>query len=424
MMKIKIILPVLFLLGGATYGQENLKKYLVMAAENNPGLKAEFNQYLAAIEQIPQARALPDPALTFSLFAQPVETRTGPQRASIAVSQAFPWFGTLKARGEVATRLAEARLKSFEDRKLALFKEVKITYSDLYFVHKSILLTEENLSLLDSFKELARVNFESGKTGFVDVLRVEMDYEELQNSLALLKDSKQALLVQFENLLNHAPDQPLAFPETLWEETLKETKKTLYDSIVSRNLQLRQLQSQLAAQDKKMAVADLASKPSFTLGMSYINIGERPEAGIPGNGQDAFLFPQAGLNIPLYRKKYEALKNQEALQKESLQYRIEEKSDMLITKLEALIRDHLDAARRRSLYQKLYELAEQSLSLLQTAFVTGKTDFAEVLRMERRLLSYQLELEKARVDANNAVYEVDYLMGRGYDNGKWIIDNW
>lgn len=416
MMKIKIVFLGLSLLGVATYGQENLNKYLVIAAENNPGLKAEFNRYLAAMEQIPQARALPDPQLTFSLFAQPVETRVGPQRASIAVSQAFPWFGILKARGEVATRLAESRLKNFEDQKLALFKEVKITYSELYFIHKSILLTEENLALLNSFKELARVNFESGKTGFVNVLRVEMDYEELQNRLALLNDSKQALLIQFENLLNYQLDEPPAFPEILWEETLKEAKQTLYDSMVSRNLQLRQLQSQLAAQDKKMEVADLTGKPSFTLGMSYINIGERPEAGIPGNGQDALLFPQAGLNIPLYRKKYEALKNQEELRKESLQYQIEEKSDRLITQLETLIRDHLDAARRRSLYQKLYELAEQSLSLLQIEFVTGKTDFADVLRMERRLLSYQLELEKARVDANNAVYEVDYLMGRGEDD--------
>ena len=410
-MKSKIVFTVLLFLGGATYGQDYFDRYLMIAAENNPGLKSKFNEYLAAMEQIPQAKALPDPQLTFSLFAQPIETRVGPQRASLAVSQAFPWFGTLKAQGEAATQMAESRLKAFEDRKLELFKEVKIAYTGLYFVHKSILLTEGNLKLLQSFKELVRVNFENGKTGFVNVLRVEMDEQELQNKLAYLNDSKQALLIQFENLLNTPLDEALTFPEILWEETLDEAKQTMYNNVISRNLQLQQLQRQMAAQNKKIEVAAHMGKPSFTLGMSYINIGQRSDVDIPDNGQDAFLFPQAGLRIPLYRKKYEALKNQQELLKESIRHDIEEKSDNLISRLEVLIRDHLDASRRQGLYKRLYALAEQSLALLQTEFTTGKTDFAEILRMERKLLTYQLELEKARVDANNSVYEINYLMG-------------
>ena len=411
-MRIKTIFLLLYVFTSATYAQDQLDGYLVLAAKNNPGLKAEFNKYLAAMELIPQAKAMPDPQLTFSLFAQPIETRVGPQRASLAVNQAFPWFGTLKAKGEAAAQLADSRLKSFEDKKLALLKEVKTTYTELYFVHKSILLSEENLVLLNSFKELAKVNFESGKTGFVDVLRVEMDYEELQNSLSLLVDNKQALLVKFENLLNQPLNGPLTFPETLPTEVLSQPTKALYDSIVSGNLQLQQLQSQMVAQQKKVEIADLHGKPSFTLGMTYINIGERSEPGIPNNGRDAFVFPQAGLNIPLYRKKYQALKNQEELNKESLQYEIEEKSNRLASELEKLIKDHLDAVRRISLYKKLYSLAEQSLSLLQTEFVTGKRDFAELLRMERRLLSYRLELEKARMDSNNTIYEIEYLTGK------------
>ena len=411
-MKGKFVLTALLLFCGTAYGQEYLDQYLIIAAGNNPGLRSEFSEYLAAMEQIPQAKALPDPEVTFSLFVQPVETRVGPQRASFAVSQSFPWFGTLKAQGEVATWLADSKLKSFEDKKLQLFKNVKVTYSRLYFIHKSILLTEGNLTLLQSFKELVRVNFESGKTEFVNVLRVEMDERELQSKLAYLKDDKQAMLIQFENLLNKPLEKPLAFPEIIWEERLGGEKQALYESIISKNTQLQQLQSRMAAQDKKVEVAGLMGKPSFSLGMSYINIGERSGVDIPDNGQDAFLFPQAGVKIPLYRGKYKAMKNQAELRKEGIQHQIEERSDQLKTQLEMSVRDHLDAIRRRDLFQGLFELADQSLSLLQTGFTTGKTDFAEVLRMERKLLTYQLELEKARADANNAVYEIDYLTGK------------
>ena len=169
---------IFFLLGALSlyaHGQTTMDSYLTHAAEHNPGLKAKFNDYLAAMEQIPQSTALPDPQITFGLFILPVETRVGPQRATLAVNQAFPWFGTLRAQGDAATKMAEARLFAFENAKLKLYRDVKIKYNELYFLKQSILLTQENLKLLSSFKELARVNFESGKTGFVSILRVEME---------------------------------------------------------------------------------------------------------------------------------------------------------------------------------------------------------------------------------------------------------
>ncbi|MBA7555902.1 hypothetical protein ES705_48594 [subsurface metagenome] len=47
-------------------GQKLLDNYLITAAENNPGLKAKFNEYMAALEVAPQVSALPDPQFAFS----------------------------------------------------------------------------------------------------------------------------------------------------------------------------------------------------------------------------------------------------------------------------------------------------------------------------------------------------------------------
>ena len=77
----------------AQENQDPLDDYLEMAAKNNPELKSIFNSYLAVWERIPQARALPDPTVMFSIFTSPVETRVGAQNAGISLSQAFPWFG-------------------------------------------------------------------------------------------------------------------------------------------------------------------------------------------------------------------------------------------------------------------------------------------------------------------------------------------
>jgi hypothetical protein len=55
-----------------------------------------FETWKAAIEQVPQARALPDPKFTYGYFIREVETRVGPQQQKFEIMQIFPWFGTIR----------------------------------------------------------------------------------------------------------------------------------------------------------------------------------------------------------------------------------------------------------------------------------------------------------------------------------------
>ena len=109
-MRLRILIVILVFITGSATAQNNLNKYLETAAQNNPGLKAKFNEYLASLEVIPQVGVLPDPQLAFGYFIQPVETKVGPQRAKISVTQMFPWFGTLDAKEDVAIQKSKAKL--------------------------------------------------------------------------------------------------------------------------------------------------------------------------------------------------------------------------------------------------------------------------------------------------------------------------
>ena len=105
-------------------GQKLLDNYLITAAENNPGLKAKFNEYMAALEVAPQVSALPDPQFAFSYFIQPIETRVGPQKVKISVSQMFPWLGRLQANEDAATQKAKAKHEIFNDAQSRLYYDV------------------------------------------------------------------------------------------------------------------------------------------------------------------------------------------------------------------------------------------------------------------------------------------------------------
>lgn len=407
-----ILIGYLLLTGHVLQAQSELDPYLEKAAQNNPGLKAKFNQYLATLEKVPQVGTLPDPQVMFGVFVKPVQTRVGAQKANISLSQAFPWFGTLGAQERTVTQMAKADYEVFEDAKLRLFNDVKAVYYQLYYLEKAITITEENLRFLETFRQLSKVAFESGKSGFVDVLRVEMEWEDLNNQFYYLKDSRRPLEARFEALMNESLGSPIQFPDTLWTEEIQPQKATLIDSLKMNSPVLRKFDYEQASFASQEDVARRKGLPSFNVGFTYINIAPRTDMVVPGNGQDALLLPQVGVSVPLYREKYRSMVKESQIQQEAVAFNKKDAENKLVTDLEKVYRDYLDAQRRVTLFHKQTRYADQSLDLLTTAYSTDGKNFEEVIRMERRWLNYSLELEKARVEQNSFASSINYLIGK------------
>ncbi len=393
------------------HAQQMLEEYKVTAAENNPGLQARFKQYLAALERVPQVKALPDPQLAFAYFIMPVETREGPQIARFSLSQMFPWFGGLKAEANSAILKAKAAYESFEDYKVRLYYDVSAAYYELYFLKQSLRITRENITILRSFRDLALSRLETGLVSGVDELRIEMEVADLENRLALLRDRYQAQQVAFNNLLNRDPALAVTVPDTLWTEKNMATSKAAWlDSIRLNNHQLISLDYERESLQYRGQAARKKGAPNITLGIDYIITGRGP--GDAYGGKDALLFPKIGITIPLFRGKYNAMIKQAALLQENVELQKTNKTNLLVTMAENTWKDYLDAQRRLELYKTQSQRAHQSIRLLQTSYATQNRDFEEVLRMQRKVLTYDLELEKARTDRNTVLVFARYLSGR------------
>ncbi|MCB9360092.1 MAG: TolC family protein [Flavobacteriales bacterium] len=407
------ILIILFLLLGSSQAQTNLDTYLKTGAENNPGLKAKFSEYNAALEKVPQVGTLPDPTISFGYFISPVETRLGPQQAKIGFMQMFPWFGTLGAKEDVATQQAKAKYEEFEEAKSKLFFDIKSAYYNLYFAQKGIAITRENISILNTFQQLALIKIETGKASVVDEMRVVMERNELENQLAYLLDTKWVLEVSFNKLLNQSVETPIVVPDELLDENLGMSKQALLDSITNQNHLIKQLDFKMASFQKQEIAAHKMGSPTFSIGMDYMFIGDTdsPMAGNEG-GKDAIVFPMVGITIPLYRKKYKAMINEASLNIEATQFQKENQQNQLTILFEKGYKDYADGERRIVLFQKQLKLAKKSLDILLTSYSNNGQNFEEVLRMERKVLKYALELDKARADKNAAVAFISYLLGK------------
>tara|TARA_R110000868_G_scaffold83058_1_gene234667 strand:- start:5214 stop:6464 length:1251 start_codon:yes stop_codon:yes gene_type:complete len=392
--------------------QQELGDYLKIAANNNPGLKAKFNDYMAAMEKVPQVGTLPDPTFAFGYFIQPAETRVGPQRANFSLMQSFPWFGLLSAQEDVATQMAKSIYEDFENTKSNIFFEVKTAYYNYYYIEKAIEITIENIEILEVFKRLSLVKIEAGTASVVDELRVELELNDLENQLKLFLDTKDAMQITFNNLLDREDMDEIIVPKLLWQEEIPLDQMKMLDEIYASNHQIKSIEHKLNAFLNQEIVAKKEGLPKFTVGVNYTIVGNNPMSTASDNGKDVFLFPSVGLTIPLYRKKYKALIKEAQFRQEAEISRKEDKKNTLSSVYENTYKDFSDGNRRIALNIKQSEIAKKVLDILIVSYSTNAKDFEEVLRIERQLLKYELEHQKALTDKNAAAAFMDYLIGK------------
>ena len=397
----------------SSYAQ-NLEAYLQMAGENNPELKAYFSDYLAALERVPQLGALPDPELSMGIFLKPMERYMGNQQADIQLMQMFPWFGTLGARKDGASKMALARYESFQDARNRLFYQVKATWYQMYRLDEDIRISEENLKILQTYERLALNRYQSAGgtmgSGMSEVLRVRMEIKALENDVAFLKDSRLPLQAEFNQLLNRNLNEPVKLVDTLDDTALSLERLALLDSITQNNPMLKMLDAEEEAYVSQKKTARLEGRPMFGGGVNYMAFSPRTDHGMSMGGMD-MVMPMVSVSIPIYRKKYKAMSREAELQRQAAGQRRDNLVNQLTTQWATALRDLDDASRRTGLYREQSDLAAQTLSLLMTGYSAGGQDFEEVLRVQQQLLDYQLKLVAAVVDQHTAVAMLEMLAG-------------
>jgi len=162
----RFIIAVFLTAGILTLDAQIPEEYITEAAQNNPELKAYFNEYLSALEAIPHVGSLPDPEVIFGYFIRPMEFLMGNQRAELLLMQMFPWFGTLRLRRDEASRMARARYEAFRDMKNRLYLKVKTSWYELYELEREISIMENNLELLRNLERLALIMFQGASSGY------------------------------------------------------------------------------------------------------------------------------------------------------------------------------------------------------------------------------------------------------------------
>ncbi|HDZ05756.1 hypothetical protein LCGC14_0280790 [marine sediment metagenome] len=381
----KNIIALLLLFSCLGLQAQTLEDYFKIASDNNPDLLSQYKEFEAALEKVPQVSTLPDPSISFGYFISPVETRVGPQNARFSLTQMFPWFGTLKAQGNVATLMAEAKYQSFLDAKNKLYFEISTAYFPLYELREWMKIEEGNIAILESYKAISNSKFKNGNGALVDVLRVDIMLKEAVTNLGILNKKEMPLLASFNKLLNRNEIEPVIIADTIEIDPL--SLDNAKDSLVVDHPLLNSLELKIKASEASEYAAIKQGLPRFGLGLDYVMVGERTDMALPDNGKDA-LMPMVTVSLPIFRGKYKAAVKEAQLMQESYSLQKTETTNSLNSNYEMALFDIRQQTDLISLFDQQISESEQVLNLLFTSYGNSGKDFEEVLRMQQQLLKY------------------------------------
>ncbi|GAB2779994.1 TolC family protein [Salinimicrobium soli] len=416
-MKMNLKMPFLGMLIFLIFGMasevkaQTLSEYLRIAAENNPEVKAAYSDFEAAMQEVPQVKSLPDPNLTMTAFGSMVETRLGPQEARFSLMQMFPWFGTLSAKADVATLMAEAKFQEFLDARNELFFQVSEQYYKLYELEQSLVFQRDNLEILQNYKDLALSRVRAGSGALSDVLQVDLMRNDAETNLEILQLKKQPLLAKFNALLNREKLQPVIIPVEL---DIAIDPQLIAEVAVENNPKLAQLEKMSESAQAQKEVAKKSGMPMVGLGLDYVIVGKRTDMVVEDNGRDAIM-PMLSVSLPIFRKKYKAAQKQAEFMAESYSQRKVGVENRLKAEMEEALFQVQQARAMLNLYEKQVESSNQVLNLLLSSYKNAASDFEEVLRVRQELLKYQLAVAGAEAELLTAVAKINYLTGKSFE---------
>ncbi|WP_421810133.1 TolC family protein [Flagellimonas sp.] len=365
---------------------QTLELYLQEAEQNNPLIQALELRYNIAKEKVSEVNTLPNTTIGAGYFVSEPETRTGPQRARFSVSQMLPWFGTITARENYASSMAETEYVEIAIAKRKLALSVAQSYYRLYALQATQGKLDENIALLNTYERLALTSVEVGKASAVDVLKLQIRQNELQQQKEVLQQQYIAEQAVFNNLLNRdesisvevvdgmdiPEEDPILEKEalTLNPELLKYDQ--LYESVV---------QSELLNQKE--------NAPSLGFGLDYVTVSERPDMSFSDNGKD-IVMPMVTLSIPIFNNKFKSVTKQNQLRQQEIELQKQERLNVLENTFAKALSQRNEARIAYTIQAKNLDQAKDAEEILIKNYETGTIDFNDVLDIQELQLKFQL----------------------------------
>lgn len=386
------------------------------AMQHSPVVGAAFQRWRAAMERVPQARALPDPRLGLGIVLDQVDRDAEYMGERYSISQMFPWFGTLGLREDIAMQDAEAEARRYEVARLELVERVTAAWLEYAWIYQAAETARENRALMLRLESVARALYRTGAVSQADVNRAQVELGRVDDQWRSMQDMIGPAGAVLNAALGRPAHAPLpagprapsrqvfaALPDQDDEAWLALARQESPELAASRHAVERERQA--------VALARKAYYPDITLGVEYARDGSARMAAMDGGGSD-MLAGMISISVPIRRSRYDAGLSEARARLAAAGHLVRDREYTLEAELKGALFAYREGERRQRLYGgTLVPKARQSLASTEAAYRAGEAGFSDLIDAQRVLLEFELAHERAAADRGQARARIDALVG-------------
>jgi outer membrane protein, heavy metal efflux system len=384
-----------------------LADYLRFAMLSNPRVEAEYYAWAASVERITGARSLPDPRITFEADITSMLETVMP-----GLMIDLPGPGKSRAAGDVAAGESRASYFKFEIEVLRTAMALKSAYFRLHFLEDTLRVQRETLALLGDLETQAQQQVAAGKGGIQDVIRAQIEREQLSTQIANLKDSRDVLVAEFRAALGLRPGDPaVPVPSSFESSAAPPPADQILALAAAHNPWLRQMEAEVRRGEAMIDLARTSRVPDFSIGI---------EADVKAS--PVMWRPSGSITLPIWRDKIAAEIAAAQFEKRSSEARLSAEQIGVAADLASMLYMYRESTRNIDLYAvTLLPKARQSLDAARSGYAAGRSSFLDVIDAERQSLVVDLSLVEARTQRELSLASLSLLIAGTAPEGAPIL---
>ena len=372
----------IFLMGNA----QQLEALIEEGFTNNPEIQIFELKHQIAKEKVNEVNTLPNTQIGVGYFVSEPETRTGAQRFKVSAKQMLPSFGSITARENYKNSLADAVYEDIAIAKRKLVASISQSYYNLFALKEKQMVLDENIALLETYETLALTSVEVGKASAVDVLRLQMRQNELEQLKQVLEQDYLAEKTLLNKLLNREKNRTISIDNEL---TMPSENSLINSENLALHPELLKYNKLYESVEKSELLNQKESNLMVGFGLDYIAVSERPNMNFSDNGKD-IIMPMVSVSIPIFSTKYKSKSKQNEFLQKELNFQKQDKFNRLETLLDKAVKKSNSARISYNTQAKNLKQAKDAETILVKSYETGMIDFNDVLDIQELQLKFQI----------------------------------
>ena len=386
--------------------REDLRFLIIEALSHNPDIAADLAKMDAAGARISQAGSLDDPELRVMQKEMPGFEFSRAMATSVEFMQMVRFPTKLSLQSDIAAVRAEHSHHEHLENVLAVIRQLKTSFAELWYARVSLSINREDQDLLQQIVKVAQTQYAVGKVPQSDVLKVQIELAKVRAEEARLRQKETSAASMLRALLNRESSTSVGVIEL---DSLVEVSIPV-ETLVSYALANRPMlvHDSLSVQESSLmtSLAKQEYLPDFTFAVEYMKFAEVPRSRWSVS---------AGISIPFAPWTLgKAASRVEEAQSELRQMdaAFQSTKNMVESGIhDSYARQKAAAVLVRTYTGELIPQTRQSLESTLAEYQTGRTSYLMLLDSYRVYQMVRRDSAMARMNYEMAVADLEFEAG-------------